>query len=374
MNPPELFCPNVACHARGQVGQGNLCLHSQRDQRYRCRECGHTFTITKGTLFYRLRTNPVTVMLVLTLLAYGCPVQAIVHAFGLDERTVCHWWQRAGRQCQAVHEHLVARQPLDLQHVQADELKVKTSGGAVWMAMALMVSTRLWLGGVVSAQRDLALIQTLANQLKTLARCRPLLLAVDGLVHYVTAFRLAFRSPLPRRAGEPGQPRLIAWPTLAIVQVVKHRAAAQLTITRRLVPGTPDMVQHLIQLTQGPGTINTAFIERLNATFRQRLNPLARRTRTLAHQPATLHAGMYVVGCLYNFCDLHHRLRLKLWVSARHYHWVPRTPALAAGLTDHVWTPTEVFTFRVPLPHWVPPKRRGRPSRETLQFIEKWCT
>lgn len=374
MNPQDVFCPNIACHARGHTGKGNIVIHSQREQRYRCTECGQTFTTSKGTLFYRLRTPPATVMLVLTLLAYGCPLQAVVRAFEVDERTVRAWWQRAGRQCQAVHDHLVTRQPLDLQHVQADELKVKTPGGAYWMAMALMVSTRLWLGGVVSAQRDLALIQTLVDKLKTLARCRPLLLAVDGLVHYVTAFRLAFRSPLPRRAGEHGQPRLIAWPTIAIVQVVKHRTAEQLTITRRIVQGTPEMVQHLIHTTQGQGTINTAFIERLNATFRQRLNPLARRTRTLAHQPATLHAGMSIVGCLYNFCDLHHSLRLKLWVSARHYHWVPRTPALAAGLTNHVWTPTEVFTFRVPLPHWAPPKQRGRPSHERLQFIEKWCT
>jgi len=84
--------------------------------------------------------------------------------------------------------------------------------------------------------------------------------------------------------------------------------------------------------------VNTAFIERLNATIRQRLSALVRRTRTLARWPETLTAGMYVVGCIYNLCAFHHSLRLKLSVGEHGHHWVPRTPALAAGLTDHRWT------------------------------------
>ncbi|HSQ17798.1 MAG TPA: hypothetical protein VLM83_08885, partial [Anaerolineales bacterium] len=75
---------------------------------------------------------------------------------------------------------------LDLQQVQADEIKVKTFLETVWMALAIMVSTRLWLGGAVSPHRDL--IQVLANKIRNLALCRPLLLAVDGLASYVTAF------------------------------------------------------------------------------------------------------------------------------------------------------------------------------------------
>jgi len=133
------------------------------------------------------------------------------------------------------------------------------------------------------------------------------------------------------------------------------------------------MVQSLIQKTQGHGTINTAFIERLNGTFRQRLNSLARKTRTLVRKAETLEAGMYVVGCMYNFCDPHHSLRLKLSVGRSGYHWVQRTPAIAAGLTDHIWTPTELLNFRVPLPRWEPPKQRGRRSQETIKLIEKWC-
>jgi transposase-like protein len=373
MDPQSIFCPNAACPARGQLGKGNIRIHSRQEQRYRCAVCGQTFTARHGTTFYRLHTADETVTRVITLLAYGCPVAAIVQAFALDERTVRAWWQRAGQQCRAVHERLVTAQRLDLQQVQADEIRVKTQSGVYWMALALMVSTRLWLGGVVSAKRDLDLIEALVNQIRQMARCRPLLLAVDGLASYVTAFQQVFRSPLPRQ-GPGGRPQLIAWPEIAIVQVVKQRVADHLHIDRRIVQGDAGLITRLIQATQGHGGINTAFIERLNATFRQRLSALVRRTRTLARRPATLTAGMYVVGCLYNFCAFHHSLRVKLSVGSYGHHWVPRTPALAAGLTDHVWSVRELLAYRVPLPPWRPPKRRGRWSTATHALVDRWAT
>jgi transposase-like protein len=373
MDPQTVFCPNADCPARGQLGKDNIRLHSRKEGRYRCQVCGRTFAARRGTPFYRLRTADETVTRVVTLLAYGCPVAAIVQAFGLDERTVCAWWQRTGQHCLGLHEHLVAAQRLDLQQVQADEIRVKTQAGVYWMALAIMVSTRLWLGGVVSAHRDLDLIEALANQIRQMARCRPLLLAVDGLASYVTAFQQAFRSPLPR-LGPGGRPHFVAWPDIAIVQVVKQRVADRLNIDRRIVQGDAKLITRLIQATQGHGGINTAFIERLNATFRQRLSALARRTRALARRPETLTAGMYVVGCLYNFCACHHSLRLKLSVGTYGHHWVPRTPALAAGLTDHVWTIHELLAFHVPPPPWRPPKRRGRWSTATHALVDRWAT
>ena len=109
-----------------------------RSKRFICTACHKTFSATKGTAFYRLRTSAETVTLVVTLLAHGCPLQAIVVAFGFDERTVAGWVARAGIQGQAVQEHLV-EQPRDLGQVQADEIRVKKQGGIVWMALAMMV-------------------------------------------------------------------------------------------------------------------------------------------------------------------------------------------------------------------------------------------
>jgi transposase-like protein len=104
---------------------------------------------------------------VVTLLAFGCPVQAIVHAYGLDERTVASWRDRAGQQCQRVHHALIEQGQLDVVHVQADEIRVKARGMIVWMGLAMMVSSRLWLAGVVSRTRDSALADRLLRQVRT---------------------------------------------------------------------------------------------------------------------------------------------------------------------------------------------------------------
>ena len=189
-------------------------------------------------------------------------------------------------------------------------------------------------------------------------------MAVDGLPGYVDVFRKAFRTPL--RLGERGRPRLIAWADLHIVQVIKRRTANGLTVERRIAQGHPDAVADLLQRSQGAGVINTAFIERLNATFRQLLSPLARRTRTLARQTDTLQAGMFLVGTVYNLCTDHQSLRLKLWIGPSGYRWVQRTPAMAAGLTQHRWSVGEVLWFKVPPSPFVPPKRRGPKPKPRL--------
>lgn len=186
------------------------------------------------------------------------------------------------------------------------------------------------------------------------------------------AFQKVFRSPLPRH-GRRGRPKLVSWPDIAIVQVVKQRSAGVFEIQRRIVQGSQQQVESLLQRSQGGGVINTAYIERFNATCRQRLAPLARRTRCPAQQTDTLTMGMYLAGCLYNLCHVHKSLRQRLWITERRYRWVQRRPAMAAGLTNHIWTTQELFWFRVPPPTWSPPKRRGRPSKQTLRLINKWC-
>jgi transposase-like protein len=362
MDPTIVFCPNEHCPARGHIGKGNIGIHSRKEQRFICHECDKTFSATKGTVFSRLRTSVEPVVIVVTLLAHGCPVQAIVAACGFDERTVADWWARSGRQSQAVHEYLV-EQPRDLGQVQADELRVKKQGGIVWMALAMMIKTRLWLGGEVSEQRDLPLIRRLIERVRRCAARRPLLLCTDGLVSYIRAIRETFRDPV--HTGQGGRPRLRPWRHILIAQVVKRYERRRVGETdRRIVDGTPARVETLRRRSQGEGVINTAYIERLNATFRERLAPLARRCRALARQTLTLHEGMFVVGTVYNFCTPHESL-----------HAVQKTtPAMAAGITDQCWTMQELLSFHAPLPRWAPPKQRGRPSRAFQRLIERWCS
>ena len=368
MSSTELFCPNIECPARGQVGKSNIGIHDQKKKRYICHVCKRTFSASKGTLFYRLRREPKTVLLVIALLVYGCPVQAIVQAFEIDERTVRNWWQRAGLHCQAFHERLLDQNQLELGQVQADEIKARTQKGSIWMAMAMMVSTRLWLGGTISPNRDTTLLQQLAEQVRRMALCRPLLIAVDGLNTYLSVFRDAFRTGLPRSKGQTGRMTLVEWPNIAIVQVIKSKQAGVLNIKRVIIQGQQAMIEQIIQATQGKGMINTAYIERLNATFRQRLACLFRRTRHLARHQMTLQTSMYILGCVYNFCDFHESLRLRLSVGWHGFRWVQRTPALAAHLTDHRWSLQELLTTKTPPPPWIKKQGRGRlPSRLLLR-------
>jgi transposase-like protein len=368
MDPTQTFCPNLECPARGQRGKGNIGIHSRKERRFRCRQCPKTFAATTGTAWYRLHSAAEEVRIVLTLLAHGCPLQAIVAAYGLDERTVANWLARAGKQSQALHEHLV-EQPRDLGQVQADELRVKRQGGVVWMAMAMMVRTRLWLGGVVSERRDLPLIRALLARVRRCALARPLLFCTDGLCSYVRAIRETFREPLP--TGKPGRPRWRAWKGILIAQVIKRYAQHRvIAVTRRIVQGTRQQGDAVRRRSQGQGVINTAYIERLNATFRERWAPLVRRGRALARRTLTLEPGMYLVGTVYNFCTPHASLRSTTLRAARR----ACTPAMAAGITDHCWTMHELLSFHVPPPRWTPPKRRGRPSRALQQTIEQWCS
>ena len=96
MDASKQFCPNEACSARGQKAQGNISIHDRKRQRYRCKVCKRTFSARRGTMLEGLRKPRDLIVMVVTLLSYGCPVQAIVHAFGLDERTVAAWRDRAG--------------------------------------------------------------------------------------------------------------------------------------------------------------------------------------------------------------------------------------------------------------------------------------
>jgi hypothetical protein len=155
---------------------------------------------------------------------------------------------------------------------------------------------------------------------------------------------------------------------LLIGQAIKRYARRRVVkVVHRVVRGTAQAIAKVLEVTGGTA-INTAYIERLNATSRSALTPLVQRGRALAHKEAVLTAGMYLVGCAYNFCWTHDSLRLAASENAPR-QWQERAPAMAAGLTDHRWSLRELLLFKVPLPAWVAPKCRRRPSKQKLQPI-----
>jgi transposase-like protein len=199
MDPQTRSCHEPDCPARGVVGRGNIQIHDRADRRYRRTTCRRTFAETRGTPSYRKRTAPDVIITVMTLLAHGCPPQAIVVAFGLDERTVATWQEQAGVHCQRVHAQVVRQGQVDLQHVQADELWAKMVGRRAWMAMATAVAALA--RGCHQPTARSAPDPDVDPEWCARARGTAILVCVDGLASYVTAVRRAcVRSPAYRSA------------------------------------------------------------------------------------------------------------------------------------------------------------------------------
>ncbi len=262
MNPHEQFCHNKDCRAYAREGEGHIVIHSQKERRYQCKRCRRTFSQTTGTALYRLHKPKELVFTVITLLAHGCPLQAIVAAFGLDERTVARWEREAGMQCRRVHEHIVEAGRVELGQVQADELRVRVVGGVMWLAGSLAVESRLWLGGVVSMRQDRDLIRALLSRVRACGSVRAVLLCTDGLASYPKAAIHLFREPL--RTGRVGRPRLILPEGVMIAQLIKRYARCRVIgVVRRVVTGVGEAVAARLRATQGgseTAVINTAYI------------------------------------------------------------------------------------------------------------------
>jgi transposase-like protein len=333
LDPKLVLCPH--CGEEERIG-----VHHRAEQLYKCHACERTFSANQGTLFAGLHYPVWVVVLVLTLLAYGCPPAAIVAAFLLDERTLRGWQAKAGAQGKRVQMELVCSGRVELGQVQADELRVKTQTGTVWhpggTRTAMSVFPRLFLWAEVAPSRNKRLIGRLMDKVAQAAHSTvaPILVAVDGFAAYPKAIRTALHTKL--YTGRRGRPKQIPWPHVHIVQLVKSRQGRQLKqIQRRLVQGAWQTVYAMIAMSQvGAGTINTAYIERLNATLRARMPTLVRRTRSLARSVQRLENEIFWTGVVYNFCTVHTSLQA--------------TPAMAADLTDHIWSVEELLRLGGP--------------------------
>lgn len=363
MDATKQFCPNLECKSRGEIGQGNIIIHSRKRLRYKCKTCGRTFNYRVGTAIEGLRRSTELFTTVTSLLAYGCPIQAIVYTYGLDERTVADWQDRAGKHCEKVHQAKIEQGELDLKHVQADEIRVKGKGSIFWMGLAMMVPTRLWIAGDVSETRDSDLTDRLMQQVRNCCKAlTSLLVCTDGFAAYPKSTMKAFREKVKEKPG-PGAPKKVVWPDLQIGTVIKCTEKMHLKeVKRTMAHGTEEKAQCLLEVSNGGKVLNTSFIERLNGTFRERLASLTRKSRHASVKKQSYHTGMYLVGTVYNFCIPHHELSKSLSAGGFGH---PSTPAMASVVTSRVWSVLDLVTYKIPPPPLPTPKKRGRPRTKS---------
>ena len=153
-----------------------------------------------------------------------------------------------------------ANEPL----VQADEIRVKARSMVVWMGLALMVSTRLWLGGVVSRTRDTNLADRLLRQVRGCSQVAcAILVCTDGWVAYPNSIRRAFRDKVKRKAGR-GRASLQVWSGLHIGTVIKHTVNKRLReVVRQMSHGSMAQAMQLLQRSEGGQVLNTSYLESL---------------------------------------------------------------------------------------------------------------
>jgi IS1 family transposase/transposase-like protein len=376
------YCPNPRCPYYGWVKRGNLHANGYPGGRpwrqWHCVACDGYFLETHGTLFHGKRVSAALLVRVVAALAEGLGIRAAARVFEVDPNTVLQWLVEAADQLQAFSAYLV--HDVQVTQVQLDELfavvsevkaghvsdaeaieRLERSPHGVWVAIDPVSKL---LSALQLGERTLEMAQRLVHHVvQVLAPgCVPLFLT-DGLKAYGVALLTHFGQwvdpPRQRTTGPAPKPRWMPRPELLYAQVVKtYRRRHLVCMRQRVVFGTLARVTHV--LAPLGWYINTAFVERINLTLRQHVAAVGRRVVTLCKGEAGLRDQLHLYSTYYNFCLPHVSLRVPLAHpqptkgSSSAKRWHPCTPAMAAGLTDRVWSLRAVLLLRVP--PWLQPQ------------------
>ena len=378
------FCPHLNCDYRGWLGLNNLRANGHPGggpwRQFYCLGCNGFFPEHHGTIFHGKQAEVELIVRVLTCLAEGLGIRATGRVFEVDANTVLHWLVDAAEQLRAFSAYFLC--DVHVEQLQLDELyavlrDLKTGVISDDEAMERLERSPFWVWTAMDPQSKLLLVIDVGTRTLKMAQrvvhqvverlapdCVPLCLT-DGLKDYGTAFLAHFgqwiQPPRRRDKGPMPKPRWVPLPELLYAQVVKsYRRRRIVGVKYRVVFGTMERVQQV--LSACGRKINTAFVERLNLDIRQRVAAVGRRVNTLCQGTAGLGHQLTVYHSYYNFCLPHSSLRQPLPVpeptngngSAK--LWRPCTPAMTAGLTDHVWSLKEVLLYRVP--PWPQPQLR----------------
>lgn len=174
----------------------------------------------------------------------------------------------------------------------------------------------------------------------------------DELRHYERALLETYGivQEVPRQTGKrgrPPKPKLIPPPELRYAQVVKKREKGRVvSIETAVIFGDSEEVKKFLATSPVSKTINTSFVERNNLTLRQSSRRLTRGTNGFSKELPGLESQLYLASGYYHFVKTHLGLRQKVVNGTR--KWQQRTPALAAQITDHIWSTRELLIYRVP--------------------------
>ncbi|GGR73783.1 hypothetical protein GCM10008959_38870 [Deinococcus seoulensis] len=345
--PIERFvCQNPACPVQHRAQQGNIKLRRRygphRRRLLKCTTCGTEFSELKGTPYWNARCSQDTVDAVVNHVTHGNSFVTTAELVGCHRTTVARIVRTAGTHAQHLHD-LNARD-LQVTSIQADERYgfVGRKKEPAWDATVIDPSSKFLIQGEVG-ERTATLTRSLLVQTKErLADPHGLVLFTDGFLSYQTLFPEVFGRPYrPARQGTRGRFPKTAYRiprSSAHVRIIKEYAGKRVVSVRtEIAAGTRTRVHEELQRL-GYRKPNTSAVERQNATAR-RMNPhLARKSLAFARLTVHRVSLAHLVQGTYNWCRTQRGLRKKLDVPRGRQQYLQRTPAMAIGLTDRVWT------------------------------------
>jgi len=217
----------------------------------------------------------------------------------------------------------------------------------------LVPEWRLLLAHAVG-RRTRAMAKRLLSKIKARTDGRAPLFTSDRLRHYYHALLEHYgywRKARRRRGrGRPRKTRRLPKPSLKYAQVIKHRRKGRIVrVTRTIILGKEEEVLKTIASSGCGRVVNTSYVERLKLTLRQGISRLVRRTQGFSKKADELEAHLTLFEAYYNFVKPHKELRLRAEITGAWpgRKWIKRTPAMAAGITDHVWTLEELLTYKI---------------------------
>ena len=364
-------CPNPECTHYRRRQQSNVSAiatyltQSGKRRIFCCHTCATHFAETRETVFFDLRTSEEKVMMALKMLLVRVDLTGISFVLGVTEETVLVWLRRAAQQAEEIHHHLLRALPvtqgqldemwnfIERKHAcetdLAGESLPNSEDGRQWVWISFAPEFRLMIAAVVGP-RTLDTAKEVVAATKARVAGIPAFFS-DGFTCYLAALIAAFHvvTTFARtgQRGRPRKPRYAPHPDLVYGQLVKQKQQGKLlTLSTRVVLGA-ERLAHL------GCTISTALVERVNLTLRQALAPLARKTASFGKDRERMRQRVVFFHAFYNVARPHMSLRQPLPRHERTRHgaicprWRERTPAMAAGLTEHVWTFRELLTAKV---------------------------
>ena len=327
-----------------------------------CRTCKARFSERKGTVLEQSRLSWEKVLSVLDHIREGCGTRSTGRLVGVDKNTVTRYIRVAGAHAVAMHEELVGESPRT-KEVQLDEKwsfvgkKKEDEGdgskeprhGQNWDHTAVDAESRLLIS-LVPGKRTADNCHKLIEDVKKRTGGRTnILYTSDEHAPYTSAIEQAYAQeiPPPKRLG-PGRkakPKKVMPRDLCHAAVCKKREKNRVVqVVRTVVFGTAMALLILLGISTAGKTINTSFVERSNGADRRQNARKVRKTCCFSKDWDLHNAASFFIGFSYNFCWPVRTLRQKDLEGNRHN----RTPAMAAGLTDHVWSLEEWACYPVP--------------------------